>query len=210
MNSLLNKQINVPIMMLLVLNNLLGVTEAKMNRVRLGGWALTLSAMIGLLGSVWFGILQEPSPTPLTLVWILGAIFLILGVPAIQSMQPRTGTQGQVGLGLMAIAALLAIAVNLVSRVGGMDVGGVLPLLSALAGIIGRLIVGWVTIRARVFPSWIGWLLILSAVLSALADAVLPGVLVFATIRDLVDAAAIAGYGLTILQRQIPISSRGI
>ncbi len=56
---------------------------------------------------IWFQLLSQPD-----------SLFLA-GLPAIQEAQPQTGRWGQVGLGLMALAALIALAVTLLRIASG-------------------------------------------------------------------------------------------
>jgi hypothetical protein len=65
--------------------------------------------------------------------------------------------------------------------------------------------VGWVTIRAQVFPAAIGWLLIVGGALNLLSG-LLPASLVatiLGVISVLATSAAFAGYGWIIIRRPL-------
>jgi hypothetical protein len=172
-----------------------------MNLRRLGGYALCISAVISLLLTLWYRLGGDNSTT-VRVVALVGGILVLLGLPAIQWMQPQTGRPGQVGLALMAIGALIALGINAYSATGGSDVGDLVPLASALTGLVGDLVVGWVTMRAGIFPTWVGELLIAGGVLNFIGGLLPEGAL--ASAMGLLDAIAIPlaliGFGLTILR----------
>ena len=166
-----------------------------MNITRLQGWALLIILPIDLLSFVagdapWFA--------PLSLIAV---ILFIVGVPAIQSVQPM-GTAGLIGILLIELAALIAVSINYL----GVSGENALPLISVLAGALGRIIIGWLTTRANVFPSWVGWAFLSQGVLNLLGFAFLYdlGTLgsALGTIAFLLDSVAAFGYGLGIVQRQ--------
>ncbi|HEV8192194.1 MAG TPA: hypothetical protein VGP82_12050 [Ktedonobacterales bacterium] len=104
---------------------------------------------------------------PLAVLARLGApLFLLLGLPAIQATQPATRRAGQVGLGLMGLAAATALLVALRSLTGGADFAPAVPFASALARMVGDVLVGALTVRARIFPAWVGWLLAVSGLIN--------------------------------------------
>ena len=177
-----------------------------MKLTRLGGWALLLSALASLVDVVWTHLLDQPAAPLLTAVALLGIIFFLVGLPAIQRLQPQAGRLGQLGLALMALGAVIAFGAVIAVQLAGADIGDVLPFVSALAGFLGRLIVGVLTIRERDFPAWAGWLLIVSAVFNFLVGLIPPVAGVSAVIAELAETGALAGYGLTIIWRQVPAS----
>lgn len=166
-----------------------------MNIRRLQGWALIISGLLGLLG-----ILGSDS-LALRAVLIAGVILLILGVPAIGAVE-RLGSVGLAGLILVELAAVVALLVNLMPGFGNDSAAGALPLVSALAGALGRVIVGWITARGRVFPAWAGWAFMLEGVLNLAGGLVAAPAMasVFGIVLPLVGAAALIGYGLGIVR----------
>ena len=80
-------------------------------------------------------------------------------------------------------------------------VGDLVPLLSAVFNLLGSIIVGWVTIRARVFPAAVGWLLMVGGVLNLLGGLTPAGLFttLLGIVSGLAGAVAMAGYGWTIV-----------
>jgi hypothetical protein len=170
----------------------------------LGGRALLASAVLTL---VLFITMSAAIGGP-TLLLVTGealSALLIVGLVAIRSMLPHTGRFGrigQIGLWCLGIAAGIAFVVRLVLLVSTIDVGDVVPFSSALFGLVGSLLVGWVTIRTQVFHPVIGWLLIVYGVLN-LAGGLLPvgaGTTVMGVIGTLAQVGAAGGYGWTLLR----------
>lgn len=163
---------------------------------RAQGWALIASAVIALLSII------GSDSSFFRILFILGAVLLILGVPAIQLVQ-RSGMLGWAGILLIELGAIIALAMNLTATGGSAVVGPAVPLISALAGALGRVIVGWLTTRTRVFPSWTGWAFIAEGVLNFLGGVMAPSLFTSAVglIVPLVAAAALAGYGWGIVQQ---------
>mgnify|MGYP001595768538 CR=1 FL=1 len=167
-----------------------------MNIRRFQGWALLVILPIDLLSFVvgdapWYGILS-----------IIAVILFIVGVPAIQSVQPM-GTPGLAGIILIELAAVIALGLNLL---GGPEVSEVLILTSVLAGALGRIIIGWRTARANVFPAWAGWAFLAQGILNLAGYIYLYDLGTFGsvlgTIVFLLDSVAAFGYGLGIVRRQ--------
>ena len=125
-----------------------------MNIRRLQGLALIVSAACFLLGLFGPQSISLIGPQATSFYVIVGIILFMLGIPAVYSLQP-TGRIGLAGILLLALASLIA----LLFRLGMMPSGlaGGLSLTSALAGMLGAVIIGWLTIRERVFPAWVGW-----------------------------------------------------
>jgi hypothetical protein len=87
------------------------------------------------------------------------------------------------------------------SLVSTVDVGDLVPLLSAVFNLLGSVVIGWLTVRARVFPSMVGWLLVVGGVLNlpgGLAPAG-PFTTLLGVVSGLATAVAIAGYGWIIV-----------
>ncbi len=167
-----------------------------MNIRRLQGAALIISAVIDLVGLIGAGT------SAVRYLFILGALLLMFGVPALQSLQPA-GTLGWIGIGLIELAALIALILNVTGASGAGIVSNAIPLLSALAGGIGRVIVGWITTRRDVFPQWVGWAFIAEGVLNFLGGLLNAASLasVFGILVALLGAAALLGYGWFIMNR---------
>ena len=58
----------------------------------------------------------------------------------------------------------------------------------------------------NVFRPWIGWLMIVGAILNVLAPVLPPEAIFISQIGLFAQAAALIGYGVTMLQRDLPIS----
>src|SRR5260221_8835559 len=146
-----------------------------MNIRSIGGWALLINALLTLI----IAMAMTTSVGGANLFLMIGealSLLLIVGLPAIWAMQPHTGRLGQLGLiGIwcLGIATSIAFLVRLVVLVGSFDVGDLVPLSSALFGLAGSILLGWATIRAKVFHPAIGWLLIVGGVLNV-AGGLLP------------------------------------
>lgn len=171
-----------------------------MNWIRLSGWALILSALIFLFGFAWDHVLNGPFTVFTVVLGVVGNILFLAGLPGIQQSQPQTGRPGQAGLLLMALGSVIAIVANLLIRLLGADLGDWIPLTSALAGSLGSLIVGALTVRAKVFQPWIGWLLMIGAILNVLAPILPPQAIFISQIGLFAQSAALIGYGVTMLR----------
>jgi hypothetical protein len=176
-----------------------------MKWIRLSGWALILSALIFLFGFAWDHLLNGPFTLFTVMIGLLGDLLFLIGLPGIQQSQPQTGRPGQTGLVLMGIGAVIAILANLLIRQAGVEVPDWVPLTSAIAGSLGSLITGWLTIRVHVFRPWIGWLMIVGAILNILAPVLPPRAIFISQLGLFAQAAALIGYGLTMLQRDVPV-----
>jgi hypothetical protein len=163
-----------------------------MNIRRLQGLFLILSgvcALVGLLGS------NGPFFNAINLA---GVILFILGILAIPVTQPM-GWLGWAGIALVELAALIAMGFQ-----AGLLNGTVLILTSAISGTVGRLIVGWLTTRGKVFPAWVGWAFILEGLLNFLGGVVQLGSLAngISILTTLIGAAALFGYGFIIFRKK--------
>ena len=167
-----------------------------MNIRRFQGWALLLILPIDLLSFIagdapWYSVLL-----------VVSVILFIVGVPAIQSVQPM-GMPGLAGILLVELAAVIALGINLF---GGPEVSEALILTSVLAGALGRMIVGWLTAKGNIFPAWVGWTFLLQGVLNLAGYLFLYDLGAFGstlgTITFLLDSIAAFGYGLGIVRRQ--------
>lgn len=174
-----------------------------MNVQRLQGLALIASAvclLIGLFGPQTIGILGPQT----TMFYLTTSVILfILGIPAIHSAQP-TGWIGLVGILLLELAALIALGFRL-NMVMPSPLGDSLSFTSALAGMLGAVIVGWLTTRERVFPAWVGWAFIAQGVFNFITGPFkfnsLAGVLV--VFLPILQVAALCAYGYFIYQQSV-------
>jgi hypothetical protein len=126
-----------------------------MNIRRLQGLALILSAVCLLLAA----FLGENS-----IVLTVGVILFILGIPAIYSAQP-TGWIGLAGIVFLELAALIALGFRL-HMVPPSSLGDSLSLASAILGMLGAVIIGWLTTKGHVFPAWVGWAFMIQGLLN--------------------------------------------
>ncbi len=178
-----------------------------MKWIRLSGWALILSAIIFLFGFAWDHVLNGPYTLFTVMLGVVGDILFLIGLPGIQQSQPQIGRPGQIGLLLMGIGAVIAILANLLIRLAAVNIDDWVPLTSAIAGALGSLIVGWLTIKVKVFPSWIGWLMVVGAVLNILFPILPPQAVFISQIGLFAQSAALIGYGLSMLQRDMALPS---
>lgn len=175
-----------------------------MSVLRLQGLALILSAvslLIGLFGPQSMAILG-PQATMFSIM--TSTILFILGIPALYSAQP-SGWIGMAGIVLLEFAALIVLGFRLNIVPWPSDLGDGLALTSAIAGMLGAVIIGWFTIREHVFPAWVGWgfmaygLLNLAVGTSQLNS--LPGVLIL--FLPILQAVVLFAYGYFIYRTPI-------
>ena len=173
-----------------------------MSLLRLQGLALILSVvslLIGLLGPQSIGIIG-PQATMFSIT--LSTILFMLGIPALYSAQP-TEWIGMAGIVLLEFAALIVLGFrfNLVPWPSGL--GDSLALTSAIAGMLGAIITGWLTTREHVFPAWVGWAFIAYSLLNLAAGPFkfnfLPGVLIL--LLPVLQAVVLFAYGYFIFQK---------
>jgi hypothetical protein len=126
-----------------------------MNIRRLQGLALILNAVCLLLAA----FLSETS-----IVLTIGVILFILGIPAVYSAQP-TGWVGILGIVLLELAALIALGFRL-HIVPPSSLGDSLSMTSAILGMLGAVIIGWLTTKGHVFPAWVGWVFMIQGLLN--------------------------------------------
>jgi hypothetical protein len=166
-----------------------------MNARRLQGLALILSAACLLIGL----LITNSSFAPA--IAILGILLFMVGIPAVHSMQP-TGWLGLTGIVLLELAALIALLFRLDLVPSG--AGGSLSLASAILGMLGAIIVGWLTTREHVFPAWLGWLFIVYGLLNFAGGLISFGSMAGAIsiLIGLLDIVVLAGYGYFIYQKR--------
>ena len=170
-----------------------------MNVRRLQGLALIVSAVCLLLGLFGPQSISLISPQATTFYLIVGGILYILGIPAVNSAQP-TGRLGLTGIVLLILAALIPLLFRLRMVPSGLADG--LSLTSALAGLLGAVIIGWITIREHVFPAWVGWAFLVQSLLNFITGQFNPGFLkgMIPIFVPILDVVAIFAYGYFIYQ----------
>jgi hypothetical protein len=163
-----------------------------MNTHRVQGLAL-------ILGGVFSFAYLISDSTPVQYLGILAILLFIFGIPAVHVSQP-SGWVGWIGIGLVILSAVIALGFG-VGILGGTNFDGALIAISAFSGVVGRLIVGWLTIQKRVFPQWIGWAFIIEGLV------ILVGFLDITALSSIValavtlaGAAAQFGYGFHIFR----------
>lgn len=167
-----------------------------MNTMRLQGWALLLILPLDLLFLVGGNV-----PLLATFAFITVVLF-ILGAPAIWSSQ-SLGAVGLIGLIGIELAAVIALSLN---YLGGSGMSDALPLISVLAGAVGRIILGWLTTQRKLFPAWVGWAFFMQGLLSLagyffLYELASVGPLL-GTVAFWLDDLALFGYGLGITRQK--------
>jgi hypothetical protein len=160
------------------------------------GLFLVISAVCMLFG------LSGSASFPLRLIALIATVLFILTVPGIHAFQPG-GPTGLAGIILVEIAAVIALAFQ-IGLLSDSSHAGTFAQVSAGAGILGRLIIGWITTRKKVFPAWVGWVFIAGALLNFAGSVFHFGsnAAVFSVLIILMDSAALFGYGITIFRRQ--------
>ena len=173
-----------------------------MNVRRLQGLALMVSAVCLLLGIFGPQSIALINPQATTFFLIVSGILLILGIPAIHSAQP-TGWLGLTGIVLLILAALIPLLFRLNMVPSGL--GDNLSLTSALAGMLGAVIIGWITIREHLFPAWVGWAFLAQSLLNFITGQFNPGFLkgMIPIFVPVLDVVAIFAYGYFIYQQSI-------
>ncbi|GAC1620326.1 MAG: hypothetical protein NVS4B7_12410 [Ktedonobacteraceae bacterium] len=193
---------------------------------RLSGGALTVGALFAIIG-----FLLHPSGNtaanylssvwlPVNLLIMVGALLVVLGLPGMYARQAeRAGKLGLIGFTLTFLIVLLfnvasgaietfllpALAANATTR---SLLSGLLPatysrflLLALLLELVGPVLLGIATLRARVFPRWTGWLLIAIPLLVLIGFFVsLPGPL--AQLDAVVLNLSLAGMGFSLFTRR--------
>lgn len=164
-----------------------------MNVRRLQGLALILSAVCLLIGTF----------IPQTTIFVtIGTILFILGIPAIYSAQP-TGWVGLAGIVLLELAALIVLGFRL-NLVQPSSLGDSLSFISAILGMLGAVMIGWLTIREHVFPAWVGWLFMLQGLLNFITGLFKIGTQgpAFLILIPILQTIAIFAYGYFVYQIQ--------
>jgi hypothetical protein len=178
--------------------------ESKMNVRRLQGLALIVSAvclLLGLFGPQSIGVI---GPQATTFYLIVAGILFILGIPSVYSAQP-TGWLGLTGIVLLVLAALIPLLFRLNMVPSGL--ADSLSLTSALAGMLGAVIIGWITIREHVFPAWLGWAFLAQGLLNFITGQFNLGSLkgMIPIFLPVLDVVALFAYGYFIHQQSLKL-----
>ena len=173
------------------------------NRLDWRGWALIASAVISAILALNY-LFDLSHGKAWMVAALLGTLLFMAGLTVVVALQE--GDQLQlVGIGLMELAAAIAFVLTAIALFGG-SFSDSLATTSAMIGMIGDVIVGALTIRRKVFPVWVGWLLGISGVVNFVTGQLDGGtwLRVVASIGALLAAGAIAAYGWIAVQRARP------
>lgn len=189
-----------------------------MNIRRVQGWALVISALVNILLQI-FNItgLTNRIQYSFEILMLISGLFFIFGLFGIQTTQPTTKYWGQIGLALMLIPALDKITFSLMQLFENQSlefnsfVSSIWIKLASLGILyVGYILVGWLTIRARIFPTPIGWLLLIVGVINNaiwlfvlnanLDDAAFSAISTLLIFIGWLEIATIAGYGWSIIR----------
>jgi hypothetical protein len=152
--------------------------------LRFSGMALLIGSVAYILFDVLTIALSSPgsdAPPPYAaIIGLIGLVILIMGMPGILVPQvTKVGTLGLIGWIVFFCSALLGLGLLVNATVflpldaqpapNGPPPAPVFALIITVVAtqFIGGVLLGIATIRARIFPSWIGWLLIASSLISA-------------------------------------------
>jgi len=163
-----------------------------MNLSRVQGLALIVGAVCQLIAL--FGGDTVVAGT----LGVIGLLLLIFGISAVNTSQP-TGAIGLIGVILIILAAVIALGFR-VGLFGATSMADGLIATSVILGLAGRVITGWLTIKEKVFSQWVGWALIAGGVLN-LAGLIGMGSPAVSIVVTILEAAALAGYGIHIFQK---------
>jgi len=146
----------------------------------IGGIGSILSTLLVFLIPGPDGV-TGPGSVPADVVMILSGVLLLIGLPALYRAQARqVGRLGLVGVVVLMIAMVLGWVILSGIQLHDVAVPGSIPrsgpdgppplaMISAALGglfiLIGGLTVGIATIRAQVFPSAVGWMMLIASIL---------------------------------------------
>ncbi len=167
-----------------------------MNTRRLQGSLLILSALCMIIGQFGNG------SNLFHIIALIGVVLFILGIPAVYTAQSM-GLIGLIGIILVELAAVIALGFQTeILTIAG--IGGALFQISAISGLIGSVIIGWITTQKNVFPAWVGWAFLAQGVLNFIGGVINMGAAgwTYAFIVIVVGAAALFGYGFFLFQGQ--------
>lgn len=134
--------------------------------LRFSGWFLLLGGLLMAVTALHLPI----SPIVTALFNLLGGVLLLLGLPALYRRQAKqVGWVGLVGLVIIWLDILIfpVLAGGIAGLVPAFKVPDVLFIIGPLT-IIGTLLFGIMTMRAHVFPRWLGLCLFVSYILGVI------------------------------------------
>jgi hypothetical protein len=204
--------------------------------VRLQGHFLLAGAIGAILASLLIFLLPGPEgPTgigsiPTNVVAVLSGLLLLVGVPALyRAKAKQVGILGLVGVALLWVATIFLLLVLSGVQILDLTIPGSIPhpggegppplaiipmILGVVLTLIGGVIVGIKTIRARVFAAAIGWIILVSPVLlllTALAGNGLPGVILTSICLGLFySGLAVAGATLSFRGKPTQVSESSV
>ena len=165
-----------------------------MNIRRVQGLALFLGAAFLPLG------LLDLNADYFRYLGLIGVLLFVFGIPAIHTSQP-SGPIGWIGILLIALAAAIAFGFG-VGVFGDTGFEDALIATSVIAGLAGRIITGWLTIKQQVFSPWLGWALLAVGVINLTGSLDLGSLGIAISIAlTLFDAAVLAIYGIQIFRK---------
>jgi hypothetical protein len=200
---------------------------------RLSGGTLIAASLLILISSIVGAILfPGHSSTPqqvlslpwvlLTLITLIGSLLFVIGLPGMYLRQAgRAGTLGVVGFILLFFGILLegaafsttqVIVLPYLAHIAPHSLGGnngpvgvfLLLIISGLMHLIGAILLGIATMRARVFPRWTGIFLIVAGVALFLTLPPLPEIAstILETISFIAFSLAFIGCGYALMTRE--------
>jgi hypothetical protein len=197
---------------------------------RVSGISLLLGALVSVIAGVMTLVLDiNLSASPSTILsplwspfWSLtfvGIVLVVLGLPALSLRQAagRGGVLGLIGvflvvlgnfLGMATVAYFVSILPMLAQKAPNLINAGyetslaVFGISATALGVIGPLVLGIAVIRAKVFPSLVGLLLIVSGVLSPVTTFSSGMLVALIGLVGIVSAATAYGWVGTILMQQ--------
>jgi hypothetical protein len=194
---------------------------------RLSGAALILGSVLGIIYYVSEAFISGPFPEALagpvavigSLIGFIGSVLVLLGLPGMYTRQAKpTGILGLLGFllvwyvilfqGVLIPFTSVTIVPVIVTDPAARHLLAAGPLasfdpfnyVSMVGQTVGILLLAIATLRARVFPRWIAWLLIATLVLNAASFVpFFPGAL--GNVATIIGYLPLAGFGYALLSQ---------
>ena len=160
---------------------------------RLAGFGLAISGIIAGAGDATYNLLGPQAGAPVapfvagvTFVANIGVLLCLPGIGI--RLAERSGVLGVIGYVLLSVGlAVFGVASYMINAVVSPNLPPELEqqppvglitiwMTTELLALVGLIVLGLATLRARAFARWIPWALFGSALLVALSDAPIPGV----------------------------------
>jgi hypothetical protein len=173
-----------------------GETRVSLNLVRWGGLAGVVAGVLYAL----IGIIGPQSPVfpsfsdYLIEVFAVALLFTLVAIAGLHVLQrDRYGRLGAAGSLTAFIGYALVLLAATATALAGREILGVVFSLGVLGALVGLVLLGTASLRARMLPPWCGVLLIAGFLLSIVLD-----ILVFANAGDILRGViwALVGYVL--------------